>query len=147
MYRCISTYIGIYIYLPTRIKRHEPLLLQDIKGGKMSPNESRAFLSSASRKATEQAPEKSQVYSSDAVVYPFSHNHGSGSGRGPFSTSMIMGGRVCAAFRHVKLCSRMGLAFVLESYTLVNKHSWLENGPGLKMYFPLLKMGDIPLLC
>ena len=89
----------------------------------MNPNESRAFLSSASRKATEQAPEKSQVYSSDAVVYPyikgvkkngpmgvsknrgtpkwmvyngkpyFSHNHGSGSGRGPFSTSMIMGGR------------------------------------------------------
>ena len=25
------------------------------------------------------------------------------------------------------------------AYPLVNKHSWLENGPGLKMYF-LLKM-------
>ena len=28
------------------------------------------------------------------------------------------------------------------SNTLVNQHGWLENGPGLKMYFP--KNGDIP---
>ena len=50
---------------PHEPKRHKHFSLQEIKGGKMNPNESRAFLSSASRKATEQVLEK------------LSHNRGS----------------------------------------------------------------------
>ena len=37
-------------------------------------------------------------------------------------------------------CNRELAVSFRKDYTLVNQHSWLENGPGMKMYF-LLKMG------
>ena len=45
----------------------------------------------------------------------------------------------------VPLFSKTSIYIYIIHCTLVNEHSWLENGPEVHMYF-LLKMGDIPAI-